>query len=109
MIETHFGTVEFLLRGEAAVESKCRQGYTPMHHACVSDSPDIVRFLAGAGARLDAQVLGDSQQPIHVAATNRSVKAVEVLHEIGVALDVRDSAGDRPLSIVCYHGQIEVV
>jgi ankyrin repeat protein len=109
VIGSQFSAVEFLLRMNATLEPQCRQGYTPLHEACGSDNADIVRLLLSAGAQAEALVAGELQKPIHIAASTGNVEIVQLLCEKGVAIDSRDSAGDRPLCIAASRGHTEVV
>lgn len=109
VIGSHFSAVEFLLRMNATLEPQCRQGLTPLHYACCSDNSDIVKLLLGAGAQAEATVAGDLRQPIHIAACKGNANIVKLLCEKRVAIDNRDSAGDRPLCLAAYHGHAAVV
>jgi ankyrin repeat protein len=109
VIGSHFSAVEFLLRMNATLELQCQQGLTPLHYACGSDSSDIVRLLLGAGAQAEAKVAGDLRRPIHIAASTGNADIVKLLCEKLVAIDNRDSAGDRPLCLAAYHGHAAVV
>jgi ankyrin repeat protein len=80
-----------------------------MHYACELDNSDVVRLLLGAGAQAEAMVAGDQRRPIHIAASKGTVGIVQLLCEKGVAVDTRDSAGDRPLCLAAYHGHAAVV
>lgn len=109
VIRSHLDTVEFLLKKKAKLEVRCRAGRTPLHYACDSDIADIVRLLLSAGANSEAEIRGDNRRPIHVAAARGSVETIGVLYQHGVAMDARDSAGHRPLSVACHHGHADVV
>ena len=109
VIGSHFNVVESLVKKKATLEVRCRAGRTPLHYACDSDNADIVRLLLGAGAKAEAEMWGDSRRPIHVAAARGSVETIGVLYQHGVAIDVRDSVGHRPLSVACHHGHVDVV
>lgn len=109
VVGSQFAAVEFLLRMNAMLEPQCRLGRTPMHYACGSDNADIVRLLLSAGAQAEATVAGDLRRPIHIAASTGNVEIVQLLCEKGVAVDIRDSAGDRPLCIAACRGHADVV
>ncbi|KAI9644976.1 hypothetical protein NHQ30_007011 [Ciborinia camelliae] len=109
VIGEHFSVVELLLRRKAALDLRCREGRTPLHYACGTDSPDIVSLLLSAGAYAEEEIKGDNRRPIHIAAAKGSVRIVEILHGKGIAIDHRDSGGDRPLCIACHHGHVQIV
>lgn len=109
VIGSQFSAVEFLVRKNAKLEPQCRLGGMPMHYACGSTNADIVRLFLSAGAQAEAPVAGDLRKPIHIAASTGNVEIAQLLCEKGVALDIQDSAGDRPICIAAYHGHTELV
>lgn len=59
-------------------------GRTPLHLAVMTSTPEIVRLLVDAGARLVAR-LADGRTALHLAASRGSVEIVQILMNKSVA------------------------
>ncbi|KAK2737404.1 hypothetical protein FQN55_001142 [Onygenales sp. PD_40] len=103
-------------RDTAQVESFLHQGLnpnvrfdnqiTPLHLAAVSGSPDIVRALIKAGARLDLLSTPVGDTPLYSACMAGHLEAVRVFVDAGADINCTTGTGHRsPLYGACAMGK----
>lgn len=83
-----------------------RRGATSLHAAVEAAAADVVHTLLAAHASVNTP---DSHRctPLHWAArADASAPLITVLLSAGAVLEVRDSAGDSPLSEACLRGAL---
>ncbi|KAI9854825.1 MAG: hypothetical protein M1813_000841 [Trichoglossum hirsutum] len=97
-----FDVVELLLRRKAELEPRCNRSFTALHYGCASGSTEIVQILFGSGAELEA--ITSDGRPLHIAVKHGVLPTVELLLSRGADQEARDSAGDRALTVACFHG-----
>ena len=70
---------------ERGVDIHCadNSGKTPLHIAASTDHKDMVVWLIEQGAELEAKTAIENQTPVHYAARNDSVQALEALVQLG--------------------------
>ncbi len=104
--------------GESALASDV-DGYTPLHRAAAAGHLDIVRFLLGTGAEVNA-THGDPRladyasgftldTPLHLAAGSGYTDVIRALVESGADLNATSLTGDTPLHSAAWSGQLESV
>lgn len=76
-------------------------GFTVLHYAADSGTPEMVRALLRCGADIDARGLNGSRA-LHVAAFAGNTDIVGVLLENGAQVNAQDNFGNTPL-----HGAVE--
>jgi ankyrin repeat protein len=74
----------WLAQEDANPDTRDFTGRTPLHLAVMSSTPDIVRRLVDAGARLVAR-LADGRTALHLAAARGNVDVVKILMDKSVA------------------------
>jgi len=75
---------EWLGREDADPNTRDYTGRTPLHLAVMSSTPEIVRLLVDAGARLVAR-LADGRTALHLAAARGHVEIVKILMAKSIA------------------------
>jgi uncharacterized protein YndB with AHSA1/START domain len=85
-------------------------GFTPLHLACFSGSPDAVRLLVERGAPLErlAEAPFARVQPLGTAVFAGQVEAARILLEAGADPNGVDSGGHRPLQTAEAKGHEEL-
>src|SRR4051794_8234917 len=91
------------------MEIRCREGFTPLHRACISGNVEIARLLLGSGADIEAQVDTHHHRPIHIATSKNDLSLLDLLCEKSANIDSINSAGYRPLCIACSNGYAPLV
>ncbi|MDR1923934.1 MAG: ankyrin repeat domain-containing protein [Planctomycetaceae bacterium] len=79
-----------------SVNTKFRDGSTPLIHAAKSREPDIVKYLIGKGAGVNTKNEAGIT-PLMQAANNHSIKTVKYLIEKGADVDAKNKDGLTPL------------
>jgi ankyrin repeat protein len=93
----HFRVADLLNKHGAVVDVRDRDGWTPLHvSARILESVDITRWLLKHGANASAQT-HIRRTPLHHAAYNVNLEAVQVLLEYNPDIGLRDMDGDTPL------------
>jgi ankyrin repeat protein len=78
------------------VDARDKEGRTPLHWACRGVHLDVVKYLVGKGADVNAE---DSNKivPLHSLATRNNAKAIAVLLDSGADVDAKDYGGNTAL------------
>ena len=79
--------------------SKDIEGYTLLHHASFSKSPEIIEILIYNGADINSQKNTLAQSPLHWASHFGSKKHIKTLINLGADIHAKDSL-DRT---TCYY------
>jgi cytohesin len=80
------------------VNSRSRDGESPMHWMATLGDNAAIKVLVQAGADLNAQ--DDSgNSTLHEASERRQITAVKALIDVGANLLLRDVAGQTPLDV----------
>jgi ankyrin repeat protein len=101
--------VQQLLADGAAVDSRARDGATPLITAALSDQPAIAELLIGKGADVMARNSGGFT-PLHAAAYSGSAAIATLLLDHKAARDdTANKAGASPLFVAAEMNHPEVV
>ncbi len=94
-----YATLDELLKS-ADVDSRDRDGRTPLMHAIVTEhsEPKMIEYLVEHGADVNAVDKGEHWTPLHFAARDRKAEIVKILLQHGAVVDSVDSFGNTPLS-----------
>lgn len=74
---------QFLFERGADIHVVDKTGQTALHLAASTDHVEMVRWLLQKGAHLEAMTTVELQTPVHYAARNDSLEALQVLIEHG--------------------------
>ena len=95
-----------LLKHDPDKEIQCRADYSPLHHASLSGSVDIVRFLLERGA--DVTALGNRKNiTLYMAPRSGNASVVGVLLERGADVNARNIYNRTPLHEASNDGYAE--
>ncbi|TQV95659.1 Pfs, NACHT and Ankyrin domain-containing protein [Cordyceps javanica] len=83
-------------------------GWTPLHYACLWGNVDMVQFLVGKNAAIEARSR-DGEAPLHCAAVNQEPSVVSFLVGAGVTVDIMDAWGSTPLQWAIHRGHEDVI
>ena len=84
------------------------KGKTPLHYAVTYGREEVVAFLIGKGANVNADD-ETGMTPLHIAATLDRVAEAEALVEYGADLEARDAFGDTPLHMAAIHDKRRIL
>ncbi len=90
------------------LDSQDGRGYTPLHHAAMSDNIEIVKILKENGAGLNSQDFFD-MTPLYTAATYRHLGIVKLLIEYGADVNIPDDQGVTLLHNAVKYANIELI
>lgn len=101
-------SARFLIKNGAAINFQDRQGFTPLHYACVYRGENLVPLLIDKGASLTA-VTAKGYTPLHSASYNGNCKAAQLLVENGASLECKNVSGETPLQLAISMRDDEMV
>lgn len=85
-------------------------GWTPLHFAAFSGSPEVVKLLLDRGAPIDARARTKFKNtPLQAALLTDQAATVKVLIERGADVLVRQAHGFTPLQGAALHGRRDLV
>ncbi|XP_064100704.1 ankyrin-1-like [Macrobrachium nipponense] len=102
----HEGIVRLLLREEADVNAKDREGLTPIHLAALKGHVNVFRLLLNGGANINMKAKG--MKVIHFAAIGGQVLLLEVLETV-CELSEKTDCGMTPLHLAAKQGNLTTV
>jgi len=97
-----------LLHHGASVDSRDREGWTPLKSASRCGHLDIVQLLIQSGATVDAQDNG-GWTPLLSASGSGHLDIVRLLIQSGVAVDTPNNEGWTPLLLASRYGHLDVL
>ena len=102
--------LEFLLSNVFDVETKDKDGKTPLLIACEEGHLALVKYLISKGANIEAKDKYNEQTPLHFACEKGFVSIVEFLIMKGANIEAKDKYYERtPLHYACYGGFLPIV
>jgi len=99
---------ELLEADPSLLETKDAAGSTPLITACAGGNFEVVKYLVGKGADINAGDNEDSRA-IHLAGVSGNVEVIGYLLDLGVAVDQPDENGMTAMLFAGYRGQSEAV
>lgn len=102
----HLSTVRRLVEAGADVAGG-RKSWGALHYAAFAGNVEIVRYLAGRGAALDAPA-PNGQTALMLAAKNSHLEAVRALVDADADLDLEDPEGRSALDIALKAGHTDI-
>jgi ankyrin repeat protein len=102
-------SVKHLLASGVAVDSRARDGATPLIAAALSDQPAIAELLISKGADVMARNSGGFT-PLHAAAYSGSLAVAKLLLEKGAVIeDAANKAGVTPLLVAVEENRVAML
>jgi ankyrin repeat protein len=96
-------------KGEQINEQKTTKGLAPLHVAC-DKCPEAVPMLLKAGASFDLKDDTESHNlPMHYAAANDFVDAIEALVKAGANVNQPNGDGDLPITFALLNGAVNAI
>ena len=95
-------------RGPAILGETDEDGYTALHRASYNGHVDIVEYLIGAGARVDART-ADGWQPLHCACRWNKVGVASLLLQNGASVNAQTDGGQTPLHLAASNDRAAAV
>ncbi len=97
--------VEAAIKGKASVETRDKDGATPLMIAAgFNQDPKVISALLNAGAKVDDQARGNVT-PLMYAALNRDPRIASALLKAGANVNAREWDGETPLMIASAYNQ----
>lgn len=100
--------VQALLAEGVDVNSRCREGGTPLHAAVPNPEPEVAKVLLEHGGDVNPKDPA-GRTPLHVAVTEGSLAMVQLLLAHGAQVNVVDNAGHTPLHLASAKGAHDLV
>ena len=104
------GIIKALLDAGAKVDHVDASGQQPIHAVTEWGTPEMLKLLLAAGAKLDAQIKGkamdsrNGDQPIHLAAIHGNTEMVKALIALGADVNAKNACGNTVVKEVVYGG-----
>lgn len=113
----HIPTVETCLKAsdevlKLIINRRDNQGETPLHAACASGSPGLLKILLGTQAKKDINRRNYyGKTPLHLACKSGSTVLVKLLLGTKAKKNINhvDSEGGTPLHLACESGRVSLV
>ncbi|WP_395463421.1 ankyrin repeat domain-containing protein [Wolbachia endosymbiont of Cantharis cryptica] len=86
-----------LLINQLTINSKDKNGFTPLHLAALQDDTELIDFLIVKGAKIDEKDAQEGYTPLHIASLYGSKKSVQTLIDSGANLECEDNNFRTPL------------
>lgn len=99
--------VQGLIGHGADLDTRARDGATPLHYAAMNGDRDKAKLLIESGATIDVWDLA-GRSPLHTAAVHGHVRVVEYLWD-KAKRDLRDRSGRTVLHLAAMSGHKSVV
>jgi ankyrin repeat protein len=102
--------VKELIQRGVNIDSKDKDGLTPLHHAVASDNLELLRLLIAGGADVNVRENNSWNTPLLInAVLGEHWEALKVLLEKGADLNAKDNWNRTTLHFAAWHGYTEAV
>ncbi|MDL1948768.1 hypothetical protein FBQ97_03020 [Acidobacteria bacterium ACD] len=107
----HVEIARLLIDKGAKLESRNKQGFTPLKYAVAAGSEPVARALVAGGAKVDkpGTKYNKGETALHMAITQGKPEMVKVLLELKANPNARLANGDTPLKLARNGDQEDVV
>jgi ankyrin repeat protein len=102
------GLDSLVVHGKADIEARTREGDTALHLAAEYSRDDVVKYLLGKQAKVDA-LNNAKYSPLLVAVAAGRTAVVPILVEQGADLKLRAPGGNSVLHLAASAGNLEMV
>jgi len=101
--------VKYLLEKKVNINSKTREGYTPLHKSVLAGKLEVAKLLIENGGQYDEKSGPKGNSIFHDGAERGWLKIVEYLLELGFDINALDSEGNSALSKAMSTSMFDVV
>ncbi len=91
-----------LLVNQLTINSRDKNGFTPLHLATLQDDTELIDFLITKGAKINEKDAEEGYTPLHIASLYGSKKSVQTLINSGANLECEDNNFRTPLFLAIY-------
>ncbi|WP_353270996.1 ankyrin repeat domain-containing protein [Wolbachia endosymbiont (group A) of Hedychridium roseum] len=91
-----------LFVNQLTINSKDKNGFTPLHLAALQDDTELIDFLITKGAKINEKDAKEGYTPLHIASLYGSKKSVQILIDSGANLECEDNNFRTPLFLTIY-------
>lgn len=91
-----------LLVNQLTINSKDKNGFTPLHLAALQDDTELIDFFIAKGAKINEKDAEEGYTPLHIASLYGSKKSVQILIDSGANLECEDNNFRTPLFLTIY-------
>ncbi|WP_246210225.1 ankyrin repeat domain-containing protein, partial [Wolbachia endosymbiont of Atemnus politus] len=91
-----------LLVNQLTINSKDKNGFTPLHLAALQDDTELIDFLIAEGAKINEKDAQEGYTPLHIASLYGSKKSVQTLIDGRANLEGEDNNSRTPLFLAIY-------
>ncbi|MGL9718833.1 MAG: ankyrin repeat domain-containing protein [Wolbachia sp.] len=91
-----------LLVNQLTINSKDKNGLTPLHLAALLDDTELISFLIAKGAKTNEKDIQEGYTPLHIVSLYGSKKSVQTLIDGGANLECEDNNARTPLFLTIY-------
>jgi ankyrin repeat protein len=103
----HIEEVRSLLRNGADVNAAQGDGMTALHWAALNDDAPMTEALVYAGGNLESTTRLGRYTPLHLAAKEARIVAMQTLLDAGANVDAVTETGVRPIHFAAEAGRVE--
>ncbi len=97
-----------IAKDSSQLQAKTEEGKSPLHMSVGWGQVEIVKYLLGIGADINALNNNDGK-PIHVAGSRNQPECARILVAHGAGInDIQGKSGATPLAIAVMKGNLEV-
>jgi ankyrin repeat protein len=100
--------VRLLVLSDPNMASLCRDGYTPIHVACLKGETQLVELIADSDIDVKA-ASKDGDTPVYLASLHGHHDVVELLVACKADVSAANKDGDTPLLVACSKGDFTLV
>ncbi|XP_031569758.1 B-cell lymphoma 3 protein-like isoform X2 [Actinia tenebrosa] len=86
------------------LELKNFNGFTPLHEAVISNSPEVIKFLVAYGANVDCKDGKGGRTPLHYAVELELLPVIQLLMNSGANVNAGSFSGNTPIQTASGRG-----
>ena len=99
-----------LMKYPKLIDITNKDGYNPLHCACLKGKKDIVKFLLDKGADINkSSVTGAYDSALDLAAGSGQKEVVELLISRGADINAKNNLGSTPIGSAAVNGDRDIV
>lgn len=92
-VEKKLSIISLLIDAGVSLDERNKQGWSPLHVACLRSSESVAELLLKRGAKIDAKG-HDNYTPLCIAAEKGAIELAKLLLERGANIDAKTTASE---------------